>query len=144
FHSELKTYELPALECSAIEDAYHELELLGFPISLSMFDLLQTSYRGSISAADLNSHAGKIIKMLGRFICEKTVPTKTNKRMWFGRFLDKDGVPFDTVHFPNNTPAYPFRGAGCYLIEGKVIEEFGFASIEVKRFAKLPIVGDPV
>lgn len=144
FHTGLKTYKLPALECSAIEDAYHELELLGFPISLSMVDLLQTSYRGSISAAELNKYAGKTIKMLGRFICEKTVPTKTNKRMWFGSFLDKDGVPFDTVHFPNNTPSYPFRGAGCYLIEGKVIEEFGFASIEVKRFAKLQIVENPI
>ena len=28
----------------------------------------------------------------------------------------------------------------CYMIEGKVVEDFGFPSIEVLKFAKLPIV----
>ena len=46
--------------------------------------------------------------------------------------------------FPNSTPAYPFRGAGCYLMTGKVVQEFGFASLEVLKFAKLPILGNPV
>jgi len=46
---------------------------------------------------------------------------------------------FDTTHFPNSTPVYPFRGAGCYLIEGKVLLDFDFPSIEVVLFAKLPI-----
>jgi DNA polymerase-3 subunit alpha len=64
--------------------------------------------------------------------------------MWFGTFLDVEGNFFDTVHFPNSTPTYPFRGAGCYLMEGKVVQEFGFASIEVLKFAKLPILGNPV
>jgi DNA polymerase-3 subunit alpha len=64
--------------------------------------------------------------------------------MWFGSFLDVEGTPFDTVHFPNSSPSYPFRGAGCYLILGKVVEEFGFASIEVKKFAKLEIEKNPI
>lgn len=64
--------------------------------------------------------------------------------MWFGTFLDADGEFFDTTHFPNNTPLYPFRGAGCYLIKGKVVEDFWFPSIEVVKFAKLEIQGDPV
>jgi DNA polymerase-3 subunit alpha len=69
----------------------------------------------------------------------------TNKKsLMFGTFLDVDGNFFDTVHFPNSTPAYPFRGAGCYLMEGKVVQDFGFASIEVLKFAKLPILGNPV
>lgn len=40
----------------------------------------------------------------------------------------------------DNTPTYPFRGAGCYLILGKVVEDFGFPGIEVSKFAKLQIV----
>ncbi|MDP9079989.1 MAG: hypothetical protein M3O71_21390 [Bacteroidota bacterium] len=83
-------------------------------------------------------------KMVGQYVCEKTVQTKTNKRMWFGNFLDAEGNAFDTVHFPNNTPNYPFRGAGCYLILGRVVAEFGFTSLEVIKFAKLPILPNPV
>lgn len=66
------------------------------------------------------------------------------QKMWFGNFLDVEGDFFDTVHFPNTTPTYPYRGQGCYLIQGKVVEEYGFASLEVYKFAKLPILENPV
>ena len=46
FHSQTKHYQLPELINTPLEDAYHELELLGFPLTLTLFDLLQTSYRG--------------------------------------------------------------------------------------------------
>jgi error-prone DNA polymerase len=144
FHLETKTYAMPALLNTKQEDAYHELELLGFPVTLSMFDLLQTPYRGDLCTNDLMKHLGKTVKMVGLYVCEKTVHTKSNKKMWFGTFLDAEGNFFDTVHFPNSTPTYPFRGVGCYLILGKVVEDFGFPNIEVIRFAKLPIIGNPV
>jgi hypothetical protein len=38
-----------------------------------------------------------------------------------------------TVHFLNRMPDYPFRGQGCYLILGRVVQEFGFVSIEVVK-----------
>ncbi|MCX2451852.1 DNA polymerase III subunit alpha [Pedobacter sp. PLR] len=144
FEVAAKHYELPELLNTRLEDAYHELELLGFPLSLSMFDLLQTSYRGDLCTADLTRHLGKTVKMVGQYVCEKTVHMKNNKKMWFGTFLDSAGNFFDTTHFPTTTPVYPFRGTGCYLILGKVVSDFGFPSIEVMRFAKLPIVGNPV
>ncbi|GAA4325995.1 DNA polymerase III subunit alpha [Mucilaginibacter gynuensis] len=144
FCLEAKNYSLPVLVNTRLENAYHELELLGFPLSMTMFELLQTDYRGEILANDLINHVGQRVKMVGLYVCEKTVHTKTNKRMWFGNFLDVEGNTFDTVHFPNSTPTYPFRGAGCYLILGKVVEEFGFASLEVLKFAKLPILPNPV
>jgi DNA-directed DNA polymerase III PolC len=144
FHIETKHYTLPDLVNTRLEDAYHELELLGFPLSLSMFDLLKTEYRGDIRTNDLIKSNGQTVKMVGLYVCEKTVHTKNNKKMWFGTFLDADGNFFDTTHFSNNTPIYPFRGAGCYLILGKVVEDFGFPSIEVIKFAKLPILNNPV
>jgi hypothetical protein len=64
--------------------------------------------------------------------------------MWSGTFLDADGNFFETTHFPNSTPSYPFRGHGCYLISGQVVQDFGFPGIEVKQFDKLPILSDPV
>lgn len=139
-----KNYTLPELVNTNFEDAYHELELLGFPITLSMFDLLKTQYRGDLRTKELIKYLGQTVKMVGLYVCEKTVHTKNNKKMWFGTFLDADGNFFDTTHFPNSTPTYPFRGTGCYLILGKVVQEFGFPSVEVIKFAKLPIIGNPV
>ena len=144
FHLQSKHYILPELINTKLEDAYHELELLGFPLSLSMFDLLKTPYRGDVRTNNLIQYVGQTVKMVGLYVCEKTVHTKNNKKMWFGTFLDADGNFFDTTHFPNSTPTYPFRGKGCYLILGKVVEDFGFPSVEVIRFAKLPIVDNPV
>ncbi|WP_183889744.1 DNA polymerase III subunit alpha [Pedobacter cryoconitis] len=144
FILEPKNYTLPELVNTNFEDAYHELELLGFPITLSMFDLLKTQYRGDLRTKELIKYLGQTVKMVGLYVCEKTVHTKNNKKMWFGTFLDADGNFFDTTHFPNSTPTYPFRGTGCYLILGKVVQEFGFPSVEVIKFAKLPIIGNPV
>jgi DNA-directed DNA polymerase III PolC len=144
FAVEAKNYSLPVLVNTKLEDTYHELELLSFPVSMSTFELLQTEYRGEIYAGDLINHIGQLVKMVGWYVCEKTVRTKTGKLMWFGSFLDVEGGFFDTVHFPNTTKEYPFNGAGCYLIYGKVVEEYGYASIEVLKFAKLPILGNPL
>jgi DNA-directed DNA polymerase III PolC len=144
FSVEAKHYQLPVLVNTKLEDAYHELELLGFPFSLSFFDLLDTAFRGEIMANDLANHNGQTVKMVGRYVDEKTVKTKHGQRMYFGCFLDADGNFFDTTHFPNTTPYYPFRGAGCYLIEGKVVDDFGFPSLEVFNCEKLPISGNPV
>jgi len=144
FQVEAKNYSLPVLVNSRLENAYHELELLGFPITMTMFELLQTDYRGEIGANDLINHVGQMVRMVGHYVCEKTVYTKNNQKMWFGNFLDAEGTAFDTIHFPNNTPIYPFRGAGCYLILGRVVAEFGFASLEVLKFAKLPILPNPL
>jgi error-prone DNA polymerase len=63
--------------------------------------------------------------------------------MHFGTFLDYEGEFFDTVHFPASLKQYPFRGPGIYLILGKVVEEFGFPSVEVEKMAKLPVKSDP-
>ncbi|RZL19622.1 MAG: DNA polymerase III subunit alpha [Pedobacter sp.] len=144
FSTPTKSFALPELVNTDLENAYHELELLGFPITLTMFELLKTNYRGEARMKNLDTKVGEIIKIVGLYVCEKTVRTKNGGKMWFGTFLDVDGDFFDTTHFPNTTPIYPFRGTGCYLILGRVVEDFGFPSIEVSRFAKLPILENPV
>ena len=42
----------------------------------------------------------------------------------------------------NHLTNYPFKGSGTYLILGKVVEEFGFPSLEVEKMAKLPVKPD--
>ncbi|HEY4786617.1 MAG TPA: hypothetical protein VIH57_11235, partial [Bacteroidales bacterium] len=61
----------------------------------------------------------------------------------FGCFIDIHGEFFDTVHFPDSLKKYPFTGYGVYLLEGKVVEEFGFPSIEIQKMARLPYQPDP-
>ncbi len=143
FTPPIKTYRLPDFIYSSLEDAYDEVELIGFPISISSFDLLKTPFRGELMAKDLISNIGKKVRMLGRLVTYKYVRTVRKELMHFGTFLDKEGQFFDTTHFPDSLKKYPFRGYGLYLILGKIVEEFGFPSIEVEKMARLSIQEDP-
>jgi len=168
-----KNFTLPELEHSRLEDAYDEIELLGFPITLSYFDMLEheisepDSHRdgfqprqagrmpGTLKASDsepgaLNLRigawdfkAGQRIQIPGSLVCIKYVSTIRNEIMHFGTFFDCKGQFFDTVHFPPVAKKHPFRGYGVYRLTGKVVEEFGFASLEVEHMEKLPMKKDP-
>lgn len=54
-----KEFKLPNLERSIREDAFDEIKLLSFPVSCSVFDLLQTKYRGDVMAKNLLQHDKK-------------------------------------------------------------------------------------
>jgi hypothetical protein len=56
---------------------------------------------------------------------------------------DEKGEFFDTTHFPPSLEKYPFRGRGIYCLDGKVVEEFGFPSLEVYSMQKLEVKADP-
>lgn len=143
FRPAISNYRLPQFTHENVEDAYDEIELIGFPLTLSFFDLLQTRYRGAVKSPELSQYLGQRIRMLGQLVTIKYVKTIKNEYMNFGTFLDFEGRFFDTVHFPNSLKYYPFRGEGMYLILGKVVQEFGFASLEVEKMAKMPLVSDP-
>lgn len=143
FRVERKNYQLPPLIQDRIEDAYDEVELLGFPVSLSHLDLLKTRFRGDCKAKELLDNVGKIVRMVGHLVTIKYIKTVKNEWMHFAAFIDSDGEFFDTVHFPQSLKKYSFRGSGSYLIRGKVVEEFGFPSLEVEKMAKLPVIADP-
>jgi len=138
----IKEYELPVLERSPFEDAFDEIELLGFPVSCTPFDLLQTRYRGSIMAKDLPQNHKKTVKMLAYLISRKHVPTKKGT-MFFGTWIDNEGEYFDTAHFPNSLEQYPFQGGGCYLLLGTVEVDYHFPTVTVIKMAKMPFVPDP-
>jgi hypothetical protein len=89
------------------------------------------------NASDFKNYEGKIIEIVGYYVTYKPTSTKKGEAMMFGCFLDKNGFFFDTNHFPEATKKFPFRGKGCYLIKGKVAEEFGFYSINVLQMHKL-------
>ncbi|MGY3212416.1 hypothetical protein [Mucilaginibacter sp. HD30] len=59
FQVESKNYNLPVLVNTKLEDANHELELLGFPLSMTVFELLESDYRGELCTDDLINHIGR-------------------------------------------------------------------------------------
>ena len=142
FPTPSRSFSLPDLEYDRLDDAYDEIELLGFPVSMSWFDMLQTSFRGEIKAREMSRYTGKKVRMAGHLVTIKYIKTKNNEWMNFGCFIDADGNFFDTTHFAQSLKNYPFKGSGTYLILGKVVEEFGFPSLEVEKLAKLPVKPD--
>jgi len=143
FRMPAKEYRLPELKEDGLEDAYDEIELLGFPVTLSAFDLLKTSFRGAVKACNMLKHAGKKVRMLGNLVAIKNVRTVHKEWMHFGTFLDTEGEFFDSIHFPFSLKKYPFRGYGTYLILGKIENDLGYPSLTVEKMAKLPVKEDP-
>jgi DNA polymerase-3 subunit alpha len=142
FSSPVKDFSLPNLEQNKLDDAYDEIELFSFPVSMSWFDMLETSFRGEITAREMINNIGKKVRMVGHLVTIKYIKTIKKEWMNFGCFIDAEGSFFDTTHFPQSLKDYPFKGAGTYLILGKIVEEFGYASVEVEKMAKLPVKPD--
>ncbi|REC42015.1 DNA polymerase III subunit alpha [Chryseobacterium sp. 5_R23647] len=137
-----KEYQLPKIERNPFEDAFDEIEILGFPVSFSPFDLLQTRYRGTVMSKDLTKYHKQQVKMLAYLISRKHVPTKRGA-MFFGTWIDAEGDYFDTAHFPNCLEQYTFQGGGCYLLLGTVEVDFHFPTITIHKMAKMPFIPDP-
>ena len=130
--------ELPEFKTSPLQNAYDEIELYGFPVTLSWFDLLETKFRGELMACQMLQFVGRRYRMLGKLVTIKYVRTCKGDPMALGTFVDATGEPFDTVHFPQVFKSYPFQGDGVYLMLGVVTEEFGQPSLQVEKMAKMP------
>jgi len=142
FYPQSKNFKIPSLSLSMYENAFDQIELLGFSL-YSPFMLLKKRPNSNLIAKDLELHLGKVITIWGYLVTIKLTSTIKKERMNFGTFLDQEGHFFDTTHFPNITKAYPFRGKGVYAVTGKVVEEFGFYSIEVVSMYKEAMIEDP-
>lgn len=138
----IQEYQFPNMVRNVIEDAFDEIELLSFPVSLSPFGLLKTRYRGDIMTKDLLTHYKKTVRMLAYLVSTKQVPTKSGN-MYFGTWIDNNGDYFDTAHFANSLKKFPFKGGGCYLLLGRVEVDFHFPTVVVTKMEKMPFVPDP-
>ncbi|MCF2506836.1 DNA polymerase III subunit alpha [Dyadobacter sp. CY107] len=143
FGTQVTFPKLPVFEYSLVEHLYDEIEILSVPVSGTYFDFLKTDFRGDVMAADLGKYVGKVVRMVGEYVNYKPVKTKQGQIMMFFTFLDVNKNFFDTVHFPDSLANWKFQGAGVYLVEGTVTEEFECYSLTVKRFAKIPIKQNP-
>ena len=138
----MQDYKFPVMQRNSIEDAFDEIEILGFTVSLSPFELLKTSYRGDVMTEQLLHNYKKTVRMLAYLVSTKQVPTK-NGDMYFGTWIDYNGDYFDTAHFATSLKKYPFKGGGCYLLLGQVEVDFHFPTIVISKMEKMPFVPDP-
>jgi DNA polymerase-3 subunit alpha len=134
-----KTWQLPELSTSWLDDAFDDQELFGFTFC-SPFRLLRDLPQPGINSEDLKQHIGKTVTMPGYLVTVKNTGTSKGERMCFGTFLDMDGKWIDTVHFPPSLKQSPFTGPGCYLLTGKVTEEYDFTTLEVSSMKRLPVI----
>lgn len=155
--NEADPHALPELREGPHDQAFDEIELLGFPLR-SPFELLEAAPAfaeastggarrshgegGSIHARNFGQHVGQPIRILGYYVCQKTLTTVRKEPMAFGTWLDERGAFFDTTHFPAIMRKYPFRGKGIYLIEGVVVDDFGHLTVDVTRLERLAFVVD--
>ncbi len=142
FHIQHRNFQLPSMNTSYIEDAYDQMELLGFPL-LSYFDLLKDALQPHIMAKDMSHHINQSVLLYGVLVNTRHHKTSTGKLMRFCTFVDREGHYFDTVHFPSVVHTYPIHGIGVYACYGSVIEEFDFCSISIIWSKKMSLVPDP-
>jgi DNA polymerase-3 subunit alpha len=147
FHEHEAELSLDFSQLSAdhdIENAYDQMEILGFPL-LSPFEMVDwgSKLKAGISAKELSCHVGKSVTIYGYLVCIKPVRTVNGDNMAFSTFIDREGTFFDAIHFPVELKRHPLKGNGVYCIIGKVVEEFGCMNIEVSYCEKMPLLPDP-
>lgn len=143
FKPERKHFKMPKLPNTQLEDAFDEIEQLGFPLCNPFDLLLEPLKNNALQAKHLPSLEGKLIKINGYLVTTKKTTTSNSKKMFFGTFLDIVGNFIDTVHFPPVAAKYPFRGKGVYSLVGKVTMEFDCVAIEIIKMERLAIIEDP-
>lgn len=146
FDSPRKTFHLPELHYSKTDEAWDEIELLGFPLC-SPFELISPSLPAEFASApcltgaeEIPRYKDRIIAITGYYVTRKTTRTQKGDIMAFGTYHDRKGQWIDTVHFPQSLKQFPFRGKGCYHLMGKVTEEFGFYSLEIVRMQRAEFI----
>lgn len=142
FTPQPKPVQFPDLYTAPLEDAFDQMELIGYPLC-DPFQLTNRGMKGGILAADVPEYLGKTVVVYGYLITARKTHTAKGETMFFGNFIDRKGYFLDTVHFPPVAKAFPFTGRGIYRVVGKVTEEFGCYQIEAAEMHRMPYIEDP-
>jgi DNA-directed DNA polymerase III PolC len=141
FPMERKKFELPELSDTELEQAFEQLELIGFPLC-NPFKLVGEPIPPHVSANDLTRYLGMNVSCVGYLVALKQSKTVRGDLMYFGNFIDIEGELFDSVHFPEVARRFPYQGKGIYYLEGIITEEFGHFSLQAGVLRKLKFVED--
>ncbi|MCH8517939.1 MAG: DNA polymerase III subunit alpha [Cyclobacteriaceae bacterium] len=128
-----REWQWPEFDESAQSIRQEEVELLGFTLSNPFDGIGKQLEQVCLRQRELRKHIGRQVEIIGYLVTIKPTSTKNGERMYFGCFIDANGDFFDTTHFAAIAKQYPFRGKGFYRVKGKVCDDFGSLSIEVKE-----------
>nr|WP_279347059.1 DNA polymerase III subunit alpha [Gramella sp. AN32] len=142
FKPKHRNFRLPVFDQGWVEDAYDEMELLGFPLC-NYFDLIGVELNYEYRARDMCRFKNKDLLLYGILVNTRFNTTKHGKNMRLSTFIDYDGEYFDVVHFTDAVDKYPIHGRGVYYCYGLITEEFGHYSMKVIRTEKMPLKPDP-
>ena len=142
FSPRQKQFVLPSLKTTYIEDAYDQMELLGFPLC-SYFDLINEPLQSNIKAKDMSKYVNQNVLLYGTLVNTRFHKTSKGKRIRFCTFTDREGHYFDTVHFTKVVHLYPVHGIGVYACYGKITSDFDFCSVDIIWSVKLAVMLDP-
>ncbi|MEH6537599.1 MAG: DNA polymerase III subunit alpha [Psychroserpens sp.] len=142
FKIQHKEFKLPKLDNNWIENAYDEMELLGFPIC-NYFSLVNTDMKDGVLAIQMKDFINKQILIYGSLVTTRFNTTSKGKLMRLSTFIDSNGDYFDAVHFTDVVDKYPINGLGVYACYGRITDRFDFYSMNIVWSKKLPIIPDP-
>jgi len=142
FKIQHKEFKLPKLDNNWIENAYDEMELLGFPLC-DYFHLVNVEMKNGVLASQMKDFIHKEILIYGSLVTTRFNKTSQGKLMRLSTFIDSHGDYFDAVHFTNVVDKYPINGLGVYACYGRITDRYGFYSMSVVWSKKLPIIPDP-
>lgn len=123
-----------------------EYEYFGFMVSMHPLEFFKKriSKPDIVKAKDMHKFVGSEIKMIGWWVSEKRIKTKSGKFMKFLSLEDLTDT-FEVVIFPNVYEKYVhlFHQPGPYLVEGKIeknsLDTIVASRIEILKEAALPI-----
>jgi DNA polymerase III subunit alpha len=138
FEPDTKEFTIPPLWHHPLQQSYDEMELLGFTVTAPPFALLKEIPKGNVTAAFFPFFKDQLVTLTGYLVHIKNTTTKDGRNMHFGTFIDLHGEWIDTVMFPPVAEKNQFSGPGCYQLHGKVVEEFGFMSLEIIWQKRIP------
>jgi len=137
-----KNFVLPKFRTSWVENAYDEIELLGFPIC-SFFRLISHDISDGLLAENMSKNESKALLIYGELVTTRYNKTSKGELMRLSTFIDSKGKYFDVVHFSNTVNKYPINGMGIYSCYGTINKQFDFCSMTTIWSKKLSIIKDP-
>ena len=142
FKIQHKEFKLPKLTSNWIENAYDEMELLGFPLC-NYFNLVNGQMTNGVLASQMKDFINKEVLIYGSLVTTRFNKTSQGKLMRLSTFIDLKGDYFDAVHFTDVVEKYPINGLGVYACYGRITDRFDFYSMSVVWSSKSAILPDP-
>ena len=140
--AELPGCKIPELNTCWIENAYDEMELLGFPLC-NYFDLVNEDITDGVYASQMKGYVNKNVLIYGNLVTTRYNKTYKGDLMRLSTFTDEKGNYFDAVHFTSVVDKYPIHGLGVYACFGKITDRYEFYSMSIIWSKKIGILSDP-